>query len=123
VAAILTVLGRSAEFCAAHKEYAPARKPNDPRFDMDEFRAEVTAIMRGEVPPLVPIPPIDTKDRPTLRRGDRGPDVARLQTILGITGPDVFGPRTEAAVREFQRKNNIVPDGIVGPKTWAVLEP
>jgi peptidoglycan hydrolase-like protein with peptidoglycan-binding domain len=28
---------------------------------------------------------------------------------------------TEAVVREFQRRNALVPDGILGPKTWALL--
>ena len=32
------------------------------------------------------------------------------------------GPKTEAAVREFQRSHSLVPDGIVGPKTWAALD-
>jgi len=28
---------------------------------------------------------------------------------------------TEAAVRRFQRAHGMVPDGIVGPKTWQKL--
>jgi len=28
---------------------------------------------------------------------------------------------TEALVREFQRTHGLVPDGIVGPKTWEAL--
>lgn len=33
----------------------------------------------------------------------------------------VFGPKTEAAVKEFQKHKRLQPDGIVGPKTWAAL--
>ncbi|PGS46819.1 hypothetical protein COC46_20550 [Bacillus sp. AFS041924] len=33
----------------------------------------------------------------------------------------VFGILTEKAVKEFQHKNGLVVDGIVGPKTWAKL--
>ena len=32
-----------------------------------------------------------------------------------------IGPLTEEAIREFQAKNDLVIDGKVGPKTWAVL--
>src|SRR5690606_16276551 len=56
------------------------------------------------------------------RRGAAGPLVGALQEKLGVTGPDVFGPRTEAAVREFQRAHGLVPDGIVGPRTWTELD-
>jgi peptidoglycan hydrolase-like protein with peptidoglycan-binding domain len=48
-----------------------------------------------------------------------------VQRKVGITGTNVdgkFGPNTEAAVRRFQRNHDIVPDGIVGPKTWAKLD-
>ena len=33
-----------------------------------------------------------------------------------------FGPETEAAVKEFQRRNGLEVDGIVGPITWACLK-
>lgn len=33
-----------------------------------------------------------------------------------------IGPRTKAAIEEFQRKNELTADGKVGPKTWAALE-
>jgi len=32
-----------------------------------------------------------------------------------------FGPVTNGAVRDFQRKNDLTVDGVVGPKTWAAL--
>jgi N-acetyl-anhydromuramyl-L-alanine amidase AmpD len=63
----------------------------------------------------------------TVRRGDAGPVVARLQRLLhahgaaGLAADGVFGPRTEAAVREFQRRHGLEPDGIVGPRTWGAL--
>ncbi len=33
----------------------------------------------------------------------------------------VFGADTSAAVRHFQRRNGLTPDGVVGPTTWAAL--
>jgi lysozyme len=33
----------------------------------------------------------------------------------------VYGPKTELAVREFQKSNGLVPDGIVGPLTEKAL--
>lgn len=122
VAAILRHIGQSVDFCAGHREYAPNRK-DDPTFEMEVFRGGVTAILDGTAPPPTPIPGVDDKNRPTLRRGATGAHVARLQQLLGVAGPDTFGPRTEAAVREFQRQHGLVPDGIVGPKTWKVLDP
>jgi penicillin-insensitive murein endopeptidase len=57
----------------------------------------------------------------TIRIRDRGSDVAEVQSILGIEADGKFGPMTQDAVEEFQASHNLVPDGIVGPKTWATL--
>ena len=66
-------------------------------------------------------------DHPTLRKGDRGPDVVYLQTLLSdvgtpVNGDGVFGPATYAAVRVFQAAYGLTVDGVVGPKTWEALE-
>lgn len=52
-----------------------------------------------------------------------------MQTLLNKKGANLvvdgdFGKRTDAAVRDFQRRNISkvgVVDGLVGPKTWAAL--
>jgi hypothetical protein len=121
VAAILRHIGAGANMCCGHKEYAvpKGRKP-DPSFDMPAFRAGVAELLVGKSPPPR-IPAVDDAQRPTLRRGARGPFVAELQRLLGVEGPPVFGPRTEAALRAFQRSARLVPDGIAGPRTWATL--
>lgn len=130
VAAILKHIGQSADHCIGHKEYAPRRKP-DPSFDMDKFRLAVAAILRGEVPPIVePIPkhepptrPGAPSGRPTLRRRSTNDELVRkIQAKVGATVDGNFGPKTEAAVRVFQRAHDLVPDGIVGPKTWEALD-
>ena len=93
---------------------------------MTAFRARVRQILGGtaDVRPLIAA--ADAAGRATLRRGDRRPAVAALQAKLGLTPADgIFGPVTEAAVRRFQAEHidrTESADGIVGPKTWAVLD-
>ncbi|HEY9817403.1 MAG TPA: peptidoglycan-binding domain-containing protein, partial [Candidatus Obscuribacterales bacterium] len=64
---------------------------------------------------------------PVLRLGMRGSAVERLQERLQVLGvysapiDGVFGPATQAAVQDIQRRNRLDPDGIVGPATWTVL--
>ena len=126
VAAILRHVGRAAASCCGHREFAlPSGRKRDPNLDMDDFRLRVAEILGGTAPPptLIPVAEIGGRSRPTVRRGDTGQFVTELQQRLGM--PDsqaVFGPKTEAAVRAFQRERNIVPDGIVGPKTWAEID-
>ena len=55
-----------------------------------------------------------------------GSDVERLQTALKKAGIAVgvdgeFGPGIDKAVKEFQQKKSLTADGIVGPKTLAVM--
>ena len=57
----------------------------------------------------------------TIRKGDTGEEVKVLQSIIGVTADGIFGPVTESRVKEWQREHNLFPDGIVGPKTWAIL--
>jgi hypothetical protein len=128
-AALLMYSGCNASNCIGHKEYAPKRKPNDPSFDMAQFRLSVAAIINGSAPPPSLIPASENPDltngspgRPTLRRGSSGKFVAQIQSKLKINHTGNFDALTEATVREFQRIQNLVPDGIVGPKTWRRID-
>ncbi|WP_053070396.1 N-acetylmuramoyl-L-alanine amidase [Alkalihalobacillus pseudalcaliphilus] len=51
----------------------------------------------------------------------RGEDVRAVQRKIGVTADGIFGPNTERAVRDFQRKERIAVDGKVGPVTWGRL--
>ena len=65
-----------------------------------------------------------------LRRGDSGPAVVEIRTMLrqfGLLG-DVsderaahFDPGVEDAVRAFQQRRGLITDGIVGPSTYRAL--
>jgi murein DD-endopeptidase MepM/ murein hydrolase activator NlpD len=63
----------------------------------------------------------------SLRTGMHGWDVASLQFRLALhgfpSGPfdGDFGPRTDAAVRSYQRWTGLTPDGEVGPATTISL--
>lgn len=57
----------------------------------------------------------------TIRIGDRGSDVAEVQTKLGLEADGRFGAVTEHAVEQFQSLNGLEPDGVVGPATWEKL--
>jgi peptidoglycan hydrolase-like protein with peptidoglycan-binding domain len=123
VAAILKHIGKGAEFCAGHKEYAlPKGRKTDPSFDMDTFRAAVSAILQNtttEQPALTAQP----LTRPTLRHGSDN-DAALVKIVqakIGVPADGIFGPNTLAALRAFQSANNVEADGVVGPKTWALI--
>lgn len=72
-----------------------------------------------------PTNPYPVPDKP-LRRGSRGVTVRWLQRELVNHGYDIlvdgdFGPKTAAAVRDFQLQNDLAVDEIVGKKTVAAL--
>lgn len=65
---------------------------------------------------------------PTVRYGSTGEAVLTVQKFLAAKGYQVgaldsrFGSRTESCVKQFQKDNGLVVDGIVGPKTWAKIK-
>jgi peptidoglycan hydrolase-like protein with peptidoglycan-binding domain len=69
--------------------------------------------------------------RPTLRFGSHGADVSLMQSALNqwvtsklplLVADGQFGAKTNSKVKEYQSFFKLVPDAIVGPQTWAVLE-
>jgi GH25 family lysozyme M1 (1,4-beta-N-acetylmuramidase) len=68
-----------------------------------------------------PIPIKTIKITDPLTHGD---DVKWIQSKLGFNGKDLdgyYGKVTEKAVKEFQQKNKLLVDGVVGKKTIAKL--
>lgn len=94
----------------------------------------IIAKIRGGVI-IAPIPPTPQLPAgswaPTLRYGSSGAAVTSLQRGMNavFSGYDAmplvvdgdFGPATQAAVVEFQRRAKLDADGVVGPLTWAAL--
>jgi putative chitinase len=56
-----------------------------------------------------------------LKVGSKGEDVKKLQEKLGTSADGSFGPGTEKLVKEWQSKNGLTADGIIGDSSWAKL--
>ena len=56
-----------------------------------------------------------------LKNGSKGDDVKKLQEKLGVEAIGTFGPKTEAAVKAWQKANGLTDDGVVGDGTWSKL--
>lgn len=55
--------------------------------------------------------------------GSRGETVRQIQKALHLLADGIFGKQTEEAVKNFQMRNGLKPDGIVGPATLGKLIP
>ncbi len=86
-----------------------------------ELDSEGSSLGIGTIPPNA-----------VLRQGSRGQDVVTLQYLLNVMAQynsdvpapvqdGIFGNETGRAAVAFQRLSGLVPDGIVGPKTWQAL--
>jgi peptidoglycan hydrolase-like protein with peptidoglycan-binding domain len=109
-----------AEVCKAGEVAAPAEQPKPapaaataPAGDSD------AAVKRGKA---------NAATNPVLQLGAKGGAVRTLQQLLNKAGVKCatdgdFGPKTEAAVKEFQKKVGLEETGIVNHKTWAKVNP
>ena len=59
--------------------------------------------------------PSDTTPQTVWGEGETGPDVARIQRIVGATVDGDWGPKTTAAVKAWQTLHGLEPDGLWGP--------
>ena len=97
---------------------------------MGDLADKVTAALSGD--DAAPAPQPSTKcpyAEPTkdIAFGARGNNVRWLQWQLNKAGEKlavdgIFGPLTKAAVLRFQKKQGLVQDAIVGPKTRTALK-
>jgi len=66
---------------------------------------------------------------PPLKINSSGEDVIQIQKALNsynlLDGPidGKFGHKTQKAIKQFQKNNNLKDDGVVGKKTWSKILP
>jgi hypothetical protein len=89
---------------------------------------DVTSVASTRTTSYRPAPTLDAagQGQRNIERGMSGQSVRELQQQLRDRGHQIqvdglFGPRTEEAVRAFQRANGARVDGIVGPETTGKL--
>lgn len=91
---------------------------------------EQLAVSRTSTAAVLAIPVSGLPVWPVLSQGSNAKwpvaTVRSLQYLLNAHGAHlvvdgVFGPRTDAAVRSFQRTHGLVADGIVGRRTWSAV--
>ncbi len=56
-----------------------------------------------------------------LTLGSKGILVSELQKALGLEETGIFDEKTEQAVKDFQKENHLLVDGIVGPQTLSFI--
>jgi hypothetical protein len=95
-----------------------ARGYNGPAYKANKYDEKMAAayLIHSRGGPRVETP------FPVLRMGDKGEDVKRLQSALGLTADGDFGPNTKKAVIALQKKHGLYADGIVGKQTWGLLD-
>ena len=55
------------------------------------------------------------------KKGDNNEFIKEIQKVLGVDPIGNFGPKTEDAVKAFQKKHGLTADGIVGESTLVKL--
>ncbi len=76
---------------------------------------------------LSPLSEYSPDRAPVLGIGSRGNAVRDVQAFLSQQGlyngaaDGVYGYRTQEAVRQFQRSQNLSADGVIGPRTWGAM--
>lgn len=94
--------------------------------DLDLDKAYITKEQWKQYAEGQIVKPPDT-GLPLLKKGSRNEYVKHWQMFLNLNGYNcgavdgIFGSKTEAAVKKWQKEHNLVADGIIGPKTWASI--
>lgn len=108
------------------------RSYNSPGFDMNHILnrtildriAKIEVVQPPPEPDPDPVPPKEyavTVNLPRLDRSTARGDlhVVKLQRLLDIADDGWYGPQTERAVKDWQKRHKLVVDGWVGGQTWS----
>lgn len=90
---------------------------------IQELRAQVDSYHRSLQPPAVHGKP--AKSTVIRVSGVTPADVQKALARAGLDPGPVdgrIGRKTKAAIKEFQRKQGLKADGVVGEKTWSLLK-
>jgi hypothetical protein len=94
-----------------------SRSPQRAEFD-DYLLARIAAHAGGVAPsPQPPFVPPTPPATAVWQVGSTGDKVKSIQTLVGVPADGVFGPQTEAAVRQWQSNLKLDADGVWGPAT------
>ena len=87
-----------------------------------------TALTTNQTPTTQPTPAALPAPTATLKPGDQGAQVKRLQRALAKLGYPTgavdgdYGPSTQSALTRFQKASGLAADGVLGPQTLAALK-
>lgn len=117
---------RTCQSCGHVQEKAIEMLPHDYRWKVTERATDHSSGIRHKVCLVCghTEPDVSYDPKGTLRRGDRGDDVRQVQqqladqgylTAKGVDG--IFGGGMEKAIMQFQKDQNLNPDGVAWPQT------
>jgi peptidoglycan hydrolase-like protein with peptidoglycan-binding domain len=88
------------------------------RAEFDAYLIQRIAAHAGGSAPIAPpfVPPVPPASS-VWQSGSTGDKVSHIQTIVGVPADGIFGPQTEAAVRQWQNNLHLTADGVWGPLT------
>lgn len=89
------------------------------RWIFDSMLLQAIERHSGSAPAVPPTPtqPVPVAPDTMWQVGSTGDKVREIQKVVGVDQDGVFGPATEAAVRQWQANLQLSADGIWGPQT------
>ena len=109
---------------AHHGDVQPADRSDawsrrEDRWIFDSLLLQAIERHSGSVPAVPPTPtqPVPVAPNTVWQVGSTGDKVRDIQKVVGVAQDGVFGPQTEAAVRQWQANLQLSADGVWGPQT------